>query len=57
MKYTYITNLLPFVIAPLFMVVTGLDGEGANKDNLHKNLPPIDQNSPKVFETASFGLG
>lgn len=57
-------NLLPFLIASFVILLPSLwvDAQttkhsGAETKVVEKVLPPIDRNSPKVFDTASFGLG
>ena len=64
MKYRPIANLLQYLILALFIVFPGFavdaqttNDSGTDRDIMGKALPPIDQNPPKVFETASFGLG
>ena len=64
MKYKPIANLLQYLMLALFMVFPGLavDAQTKNdsrteRDIIGKALPSIDQNHPKVFDTASFGLG
>jgi hypothetical protein len=64
MKYKPIENLLQYLILALFMVLPGLavdakttNASGTDRDIMGKTLPPIDQNPPKVFDTATFGLG
>ncbi len=57
-------NLLPFLIASFVILLPSLwvDAQitkhsGAEIKVVEKVLPPIDRNLPKVFDTASFGLG
>ena len=64
MKYKPIANLLQYTMLAVFMVLPGLavnaqtaNDSGADKNIMGKALPTIDQNSPKVFNTAAFGLG
>jgi hypothetical protein len=64
MIYKRKTNFLQYLMLALILVFPGLtvDAQTANvsgtdKDITGKTLPPIDQNPPKVFETAAFGLG
>lgn len=64
MKYKLIANPLQYLILALLMVFPGLavdaqatNDSGTDRDIMAKALPPIDQNLPKVFDTASFGLG
>lgn len=64
MKYKPIANLLQHMMLALFMVLPGFavaaqtpNDSGADKNSVGKALPPIDQNPPKVFDTAAFGLG
>lgn len=64
MKKSYFTNLRQYLMLALFMVLPGIaidtrtaEASGAGKSHQGAALPPIDQDVPKVFETASFGLG
>ena len=64
MKYKPIADLLQYLMLALFMVLPGLavdaqttNDSGTDRDIMGKALPPIDQNPPKVFDTAAFGLG
>lgn len=64
MEYKPNANLLQYLILALFMVLPGLgvdaqttNTSGTDRDIMGKTLPPIDQNLPKVFDTATFGLG
>lgn len=64
MKYKPVANLLQYTMLALFMVlpVLAVDAQtandsGADKNIMDKALPTIDQNPPKVFDTAAFGLG
>lgn len=58
------TTLRRYLMLALFMMLPSVavdaqtaDASRANKNALANPLPPIDQDLPKVFETASFGLG
>ena len=64
MKYKSMADILKYLILAVFMGFPGLavdaqstNASGTDKDIRGKALPPIDQNPPKVFETAAFGLG
>jgi hypothetical protein len=64
MKDKPIANLLQYTMLALFMVFPGLavdaqttNDSGSDKNIMGKALPTIDQNAPKVFDTAAFGLG
>lgn len=64
MKFKSIANLLQYLMLTLLMVFPGLAvnaqttiDSGTDGDMMEKALPPIDQNPPKVFDTAAFGLG
>jgi hypothetical protein len=64
MKYKPIANILQYTMLALFMVLPGLavdaqttNDSGVDKNIMGKALPTIDQNPPKVFDTAAFGLG
>ncbi|MEH0018242.1 MAG: hypothetical protein V6Z89_01250 [Desulfobacter sp.] len=47
-----------FILFPGHIVKAQVDQDAtAAKKNMGKSLPPIDQATPTVFETASFGLG
>ncbi len=59
-----IANLRHYLMLAFFMVLPGLAVDARTTDTsrtdgkvLEKGLPPIDQNTTKVFKTASFGLG
>lgn len=64
MKYKHITTLLQYFLLSIFMVFTGhtidalaTDDSETDRSIMGKTLPPIDRNTPRVFDTASFGLG
>ena len=62
MKYS--ATLRRYLMLALFMMLPGAavdaptaEASAASKNELRSSLPPIDQDVPKVVETASFGLG
>jgi len=64
MKYKHITTLLQYLLLAMIMVFTGhaidalaMDDSETDRNIMGKTLPPIDRNTPRVFDTASFGLG
>jgi len=64
MKHKNIANLLQYLMLALFMVFPGhaidalaTDDSETGRNIVGKALPPIDRNAPRVFNTASFGLG
>lgn len=64
MKHKYIADLLKcFTLAFLMMFpgypenILAADETDKDKNIRGKLLPPIDRDAPKIFETASFGLG
>jgi hypothetical protein len=64
MKYKHIATLLQSLLLAVFMVFPGhamdalaTDDSETDRDIMEKALPPIDLNTPGVFDTASFGLG
>jgi hypothetical protein len=64
MKYKHIVTLLQYLLLAMFIVSSGhaidalaTDDSETDRDIMEKALPPIDRNTPGVFDTASFGLG
>lgn len=64
MRYKQIENLPQYLILAFFMVFPGIaigaqttDESKINPDIVENALPPIDRKMPKIFDSASFGLG
>jgi hypothetical protein len=64
MKCKHIATLLQYFLLAVFIVFPGHaidalanDDSETDRDIMEKILPPIDRNTPGIFDTASFGLG
>jgi len=64
MQHNHFIGFLLYLVLALFMVFPSpmvytqtMYGPVKDKDVVEKTIPPIDQNTPRILDTASFGLG